>query len=179
MMQSNFPEKRRLDCFASTSIGESAIAADARSEGAAALASSMTATDIHDGFARHTRSSPLTEPWEPIYARYADDAIILALRLARRHTNSRGMVHGGLIRALADNAMGLSCGHKLGGGARLATIGLAVDFIGTAQVGQWLAVEPDVIRTGGTICFAQCLVKADGGPVARTNATFRVVAQKT
>ena len=89
------------------------------------------------------------------------------------------MVHGGLIAALADNAMGLSCGVKLdGGGSRLVTVSLAVDYIGTANVGQWLAIETDVIKTGRTLCFAQCLVKADGEAVARANGTFKVVAPK-
>jgi acyl-coenzyme A thioesterase PaaI-like protein len=59
----------------------------------------------------------------------------------------------------------------------LATIGLSVDFVGTAKVGQWLAVEPDVIKTGNSICFAQCFVKADDVVIARANATFRVVRQ--
>jgi acyl-coenzyme A thioesterase PaaI-like protein len=58
------------------------------------------------------------------------------------------------------------------------TIGLAVDFVGSAQLGQWLAVEPDVIRTGSTICFAQCLIKADDAVIARANGTFRVVPKK-
>ena len=134
-------------------------------------------TDIPDGFGRHTRSSPLTEPWEPIYAKHTDGAVILAVRLARPHTNSRGMVHGGLIAALADNAMGLSCGVKLGG-SRLVTVGLSIDFVGTAQVGQWLAIETDVVKTGKTLCFAQCLVTADGETVARANGTFKVVTPK-
>ena len=131
--------------------------------------------DIPAGFSRHTRTSPLTEPWEPIYAKQTPDAFILALRLARPHTNSRGMVHGGLITALADNAMGLSCGQKLGNGSRLVTASLSIDFVGTAAIGQWLAVESDVIKVGGTLCFAQCLVKADDAICARANATFRVV----
>ena len=58
------------------------------------------------------------------------------------------------------------------------TISLAVDFVGTAQVRQWLAVEPDVIKTGSTICFAQSLIKADDAMIARANATFRVVPRK-
>ena len=37
----------------------------------------------------------------------------------------------------------------------LVTISLAVDFIGSAQIGQWLAIETEVIKTGSTICFAQ------------------------
>ncbi len=104
--------------------------------------------------------------------------MIIGLRLAKPHTNGRGLIHGGLIAALADNAMGYSCAHVMGGASSLVTIGLAVDFIGTAQVGQWLAVESDVIRTGSTICFAQSLVKADDAVIARANATFRVVPKK-
>ena len=104
--------------------------------------------------------------------------MIIGLRLAKPHTNGRGLIHGGLIAALSDNAMGYSCAHVMGGVSSLVTIGLAVDFIGTAQVGQWLVVESDVIKTGRTICFAQSLIKADDDVIARANATFRVVPRK-
>ena len=66
----------------------------------------------------------------------------------------------------------------MGGVSSLVTISLAVDFIGTAEVGQWLAVESDVVKTGKTICFVQSLIKADGVVIARANATFRVVPKK-
>jgi uncharacterized protein (TIGR00369 family) len=136
-------------------------------------------SDIPEGFERHFRQSPLTEPWEPLYSKRTDKAVIIGLRLARPHTNSRGLIHGGLIAALADNAMGLSCGVRLeGGGSRLVTVSLAIDFIGTAQLGQWLTVETDVIKTGGTLCFAQSLIRADEVVIARANATFRVVPKK-
>jgi len=137
----------------------------------------MIATDIPEGFERHFRQSPLTEPWEPIYSKRTADAVIIGLRLAKPHTNSRGLTHGGLITSLADGAMGLSCSVKLGG-ARLLTVSLSIDFIGSAQVGQWLAVETDVIKAGGTLCFAQCFVTADGVNCARANATFHVVRKK-
>ena len=138
----------------------------------------MTVPNIPAGFEPHTRKSPLTEPWEPLYSKRTDNAVIIALRLARPHTNGRGLIHGGLIAALADNAMGYSCAHKMGGVASLVTIGLSVDFVGTAEVGQWLAVESEVIKTGRTICFAQSLIKADDVVIARANATFRVVPKK-
>jgi uncharacterized protein (TIGR00369 family) len=137
----------------------------------------MTSTDIPAGFERHFRQSPLTDPWEPIYSKRVDAAVIIGLRVATAHTNSRGLAHGGLITTLADNAMGLSCAIKLGA-ARLVTVGLGIDFIGPAEIGQWLAVETDVIKTGGTLCFAQCAVTADGEMCARANATFRVVRKQ-
>src|SRR3954468_6849243 len=125
--------------------------------------------DIPGGFEPHYRKSPLTDPWEPLYSKRTGKAVIIGLRLAKPHTNGRGLIHGGLIAALADNAMGHSCGHQMGGASSLGTIALAVDFIGSAQVGQWLAVESDVIKTGNAICFAQSLIKADDVVIARAN----------
>ena len=135
----------------------------------------MTTLDIPTDFEPLARRSPLTEPWQPIYARTTDKAVIIGLRLAEPHTNSRGLIHGGLIAALADAAMGYSCAHRMGNKSSLVTIGLAVDFIGSAKIGQWLTVESEVVKTGSTICFAQCLVTADEAVIARANATFRVV----
>jgi uncharacterized protein (TIGR00369 family) len=134
--------------------------------------------DIPAGFERHFRKSPLTEPWEPIYSKKTDRAVIIGLRLAKPHTNGRGLVHGGLIAALSDNAMGYSCALVMGWTKSLVTISLAVDFVGSGNVGQWLAVETDVIKTGKTICFAQSLIKADDVVIARANGTFRVVPKQ-
>jgi uncharacterized protein (TIGR00369 family) len=143
-----------------------------------ALLMTAAITDIPAGFEPHFRNSPFTDPWEPLYSKRTDRAVIMGLRLAKPHTNARGLIHGGLMASLADNAMGYSCAQVMGGTSSLVTIGLAVDFVGSAQLGQWLAVEPDVIRTGSTICFAQCLIKADDAVIARANGTFRVVPKK-
>jgi uncharacterized protein (TIGR00369 family) len=137
----------------------------------------MTET-IPAGFEPHFRKSPFTDPWEPLYSRRTEKAVHLGLRLAKPHTNSRGLIHGGLIASLADNAMGYSCAQAMGWNASLLTISLSVDYAGSAEIGQWLAVECEVIRTGSTICFAQSLIKADDVVIARANGTFRVVPKK-
>jgi uncharacterized protein (TIGR00369 family) len=138
----------------------------------------MTDQTIAEGFVPQTRGSPLTDPWEPIYWKQTPDAIILGLWLARPHTNARGFVHGGLIAALTDKAMGHSCGYQMRGAVSLVTVSMAIDFISSAQIGQWLTVETDVIKTGSTLCFAQCFAKADGVVIARANGTFRVVKKE-
>ena len=131
-----------------------------------------------DGFERHTRQSPLTDPWEPLYARRLADRIVIGLTVAAPHTNSRGLLHGGLIAALADNAMGLSCGAVLAGkgevGSGLVTVSLGIDYLGRAAIGDWLAFDTDFVRTGRTLCFAGATVTANGEPIARAHATFRV-----
>ncbi|WP_456821942.1 PaaI family thioesterase [Bradyrhizobium sp. USDA 4502] len=135
-------------------------------------------TEIPEGFSPHFRNSPLTDPWQPIYSKKTETSVILGLRLAKPHTNSRGLIHGGLIATLSDNAMGLSCAQRTGWHSSLVTISLAVDYIESAHIGQWLSIETDVIKAGGTICFATSLVKADGVVIARANATFRVLPKK-
>lgn len=133
-------------------------------------------TDTPAGFEPFYRKSPVTEPWEPIFCKKTAEAVILAVRLAKAHTNARGFAHGGFISALADNAMGHSLVTKLDPETKSAiTVNLAVDFLGSAQVGQWVEFTTTFIKTGGTLCFTQCFVTADGTPVARANAVFRVV----
>src|SRR3982074_2104395 len=134
--------------------------------------------DVPSGFDPRLRKTPLTDPCEPLYSKRTDKAVIIGLRLAKPHTNGRGLIHGGLIAALADNAMGHSCAHQMGGVSSLVTIGLAVDFIRTAEVWQWLAGQTDVSKSGSTICFAQSVIKADDAVIARANGTFRVVPKK-
>jgi uncharacterized protein (TIGR00369 family) len=138
----------------------------------------MTTSAIPAGFEPHFRTSPLTDPWEPLYSKRTNKAVIIGLRLAKPHTNGRGLIHGGLIAALADNAMGYSCAQATGWTTTFVTISLAVDFVGTAEIGQWCTVESEVIKTGRTICFAQSLIKADDAVIARANGTFRVVPKK-
>ena len=138
----------------------------------------MTSIAVPEGFEHRSRRSPLTDPWEPIYIKQTPDAIILGVRLDAPHTNARGFVHGGFIAAMTDNAMGHSCAHKMRNAHSLVTVSMSIDFISSAEVGQWFTVETDVIKTGSTICFAQCLVRADDVVIARANGTFRVVPKK-
>ena len=126
------------------------------------------------GFTRHYRQSPVTDPWEPLYSRKGEGAVSIGLQAAPAHANSRGFVHGGLISALADNAMGLSCAETLGDVSGLVTVNLTVDFLGSANLGQWVEITPKVNRAGGRLCFAEALVTADGEPCAKAHATFSI-----
>jgi uncharacterized protein (TIGR00369 family) len=127
------------------------------------------------GFEKHFRSSPLTSPWEPIYSRKTNTAVIIGVHVRKAHTNARGFAHGGFISTLADNAMGLSCLMQLNPSSSLVTINLAVDFLGMAKIGQWLEIDTVFLKIGATICFAQAFVLADATVCAKANASFRVL----
>lgn len=138
--------------------------------------------DIPEGFRPHLRKSPVTEPWEPIYAREAIDRLVLGVRVRPEHCNSRSMPHGGFLAAMADNAMGLSLGVNLANAGQsasgLVTVSLTLDYLGSAKLGQWLAFDTDFVKLGRSICFAEATVRADGTPVARARATFKLLEVK-
>ena len=139
----------------------------------------MTDLSPPDGFTDMTRRSPMTDPWQPLYWREFEDRVQLGLWLAAPHTNARGLVHGGLIAALADNAMGYTIKRQFEVAGRetagLVTVSLSVDFLGRASLGQWLEFDTDFVKPGGTICFARQIVRADAAPIARASATFKIV----
>ena len=130
---------------------------------------------LPEGFERHTRRSGLTDPWQPIYARHAPDGVSLAIRAGAAHANSRGWVHGGLITALADNAMGLSCQQRLEDASSVVTVSLSVDFTGPAKVGHWIEFRAEVVKTGKSLCFASARILADDSICTRVSGVFKVV----
>jgi uncharacterized protein (TIGR00369 family) len=130
------------------------------------------------GFKPHARRSPFTDPFEPLFARIDDGDYRLGTRLRPIHCNSRGLVHGGFIATLADNAMGLSCGLALSQAGRkvlgMVTVNLAVDYVGQAKVGDWLETQSTIIKLGGSLAFVETRLMSHDLIVARANATFKI-----
>lgn len=133
-------------------------------------------TDAPPGWSRHTRSSPAIAAWEPIYARTEDRLFRLGIRIAERHCNSRGLLHGGVVATLADNAMGLTLGLALDGATQgILTQSITIDYIGAGKLGQWFEITPRLVHAGQRSGVVDALLTADGEVVGRANASFRIV----
>ncbi len=139
----------------------------------------MPDTDtIPPGYEPHFRSSPVTAPWEPIYVRRDGSTLSLGLRIAAAHCNARGLLHGGVISALADNAMGLACVLETDNSSAL-TVNLSVDFLAIGQIGQWLEVRSHPAKVGRSMAFADARIMADGALIAKAAATFRLTPRSS
>lgn len=135
------------------------------------------------GYEPHFRSSPFTEPLEPLYSKWEDGAFFLGVRIAEPHTNARGMAHGALFTLLADNAMGLAAIGKAangeqGGGWSALTVSITIDFMGIVQKGQWLEARVPLARPGKTLGFTSAELLADGELVAKASGVFRMIARR-
>jgi uncharacterized protein (TIGR00369 family) len=130
--------------------------------------------DVPTGFEAHVRKSPVTDPWEPLYAKRYGEAFSLGLRIAHSHCNARGLLHGGVISALADNAMELACVTQMES-VSAPTVSLSVDFLTVGRSGQWLEVRAVPAKLGRTLAFADARIEADGEMIAKAAAIFRIV----
>ena len=128
---------------------------------------------IPKGYRALERLSPFNALVGPLYARQrAGKELSIGLRIEDKHTNSRGICHGGVLATVADLALGYAMHVKMGGKAAFVTAHLAVDYAGSARVGDWIEAQVEIQRVGTRLAFANCYLVAAGRPIVRASAIF-------
>lgn len=125
------------------------------------------------GFRRLEGLSPFNALVGPLYERRDERGVSIGLRVDEKHTNSRGICHGGLLATLADLALGYALagqGHPLSGS--FFTVQLSIDYASPAKAGDWIESEVEVQHAGARLAFANCYLVAEGRRIARASAIF-------
>jgi acyl-coenzyme A thioesterase 13 len=130
-----------------------------------------------EGFSPLFRTSPVLDMIGPIYYRGKGKALVLGLRIEHKHCNARGTIHGGILAALADVALGYTMAFSTEPPTSLVTASLSLDFAGTANVGDWLETNVDIQKQGSRLAFANCFITVDGVRIVRASAVFMVTGQ--
>ena len=125
------------------------------------------------GFEPFTRISPFIELIGPLFERRIGDKLSLGLRVEKKHSNNRGICHGGVLATLADVALGYAMVEKIGAKG-FVTAQLALDYAGAANLGDWVESDVEVQRAGSRLAFANCYLKAGGQRIVRASAIFAV-----
>ena len=79
-------------------------------------------------------------PW---FEKAEGDRLIRGFLPEKRHANSLGIVHGGMLAAFLDSAMGTAVFHTLQ--RRAVTLRLTLDYLGPGRIGDWLQAEGWVV----------------------------------
>ena len=132
---------------------------------------------IPDAFRRIERLSPFNALVGPLYERRDGENVSIGLVIEKKHTNSRGICHGGVLATLADLALGYAMLAKSGDGGdkrqgSFLTAHLAVDYAGAAKVGDWIESQVEIQRVGARLAFANCYLVANDKPIVRASAIF-------
>lgn len=92
-----------------------------------------------------------------------------------KHTNIRGVIHGGALMSLADMAMGLACASL---GRRIVTLDLNINFIGRTKEGDTVTASTKVIHHDKTTIIVEGdITDRKEKLLAKTRGTFFVIGE--
>jgi uncharacterized protein (TIGR00369 family) len=99
--------------------------------------------------------------------------VVLRMRVDRRHKQVHGVVHGGVLAALADTAGGLATYMACPRGTRVATIEMKINYLEAVEEGT-VSADAHVVRLGAHIAVVDCDVRDDRRLVGKALMTYFV-----
>ena len=145
---------------------------------------------VPEGFAPLETESPFIANVGPLYIRATEEHAHLGLLIEEHHCNSRGRLHGAMVAALADIALGQNVArafaingvfHDSQGapipGVGMVTVNMSIDFAGTAAAGDWIEVSVDIQRAGKRMAFANAYLERRGERIARVSGVYQVITK--
>lgn len=99
--------------------------------------------------------------------------VILQMRVDKRHKQVHGVVHGGVLAALADTAGGLATYMACPRGTRVATIEMKINYLEAVEEGT-VTADARVVRSGAHIAVVDCDVRDDRRLVGKALMTYFV-----
>ena len=130
--------------------------------------------DFPDAFKVSDPSDPLETLTGPFYQRKGGPISEVFLLAERKHCNSGGVVHGGLLMTMADLALCAACRDGLEG-ERAITVSLNSEFLAAAMEGDFVTAKAELTRRGKSMAFARCLITAGNKTVLAASAVTKRV----
>jgi len=105
-------------------------------------------------------------------AKAARGRVVLRMRVKPIHKQVHGVVHGGVLAALADTAGGFAS-WTTASGSRVATIEMKINYLEAVEGGVILA-DAKVVRSGKHIAVVDCDIRDEKRLVGKALMTFYV-----
>lgn len=131
-------------------------------------------------------TAPPADGWEPVttgnfltltgpfWRRQADDRYEYGLLAQSKHANHRNIVHGGVVMAFADYALGRAAADAVGHHNQV-TVQLDVQFVSAAELGELLIGRGEVMRRTSSLFFLRGTVEVAGRVIASANGIWKAV----
>ena len=130
----------------------------------------LAASDVHEGI----RTSNTARQLGFVIEKAERGKVTLRMPVKALHKQVYGVVHGGVLAALADTAGGLATYMACPRGTRVATVEMKINFLEAVEAGTVFA-EAEVVRRGRHIAVVDCDVRDDRGRlVTKALMTFFV-----
>ena len=124
------------------------------------------------------QTSPYYKSMGMTLAEVGDGHAVLRLEIQAQHLNADGILHGGVLPAIADGAMGNALRTIRGEGSQVFTAEVNLQFLRPVTGGTLLA-DGRVVQSGRRLSFAEAEIRdeASGKVYARATGVFIIEAK--
>lgn len=137
----------------------------------------MNELSLPDGFRPLHGIAAFLDTIGPLYVKSVGKSRVIAVRVAAKHLNMRGIAHGGMLVTLADSALGINLSYRDDPPRPMVTVSLASDFLEPAKEGEWLEAHVQIQRMGAHLAFASCNLDVGAKTVLRASGVFFILAE--
>lgn len=113
----------------------------------------------------------------PFYERKDGPISEVYLLAERKHCNTSGVVHGGLLMTMADLALCAACRDGLDG-ARAITVSLNAEFLAAGLEGDFVSAKAELTRRGKSMAFARCILSAGDRRIMTASAVTKLAPRR-
>jgi uncharacterized protein (TIGR00369 family) len=110
----------------------------------------------------------------PLWQRGEGEDIAFGFIAEEKHLNRRNVVHGGMLMAFADQALGLTA-REANEALPQATIQLDTQFIAPVAVGEFVETKAQVVRRTRSVLFMRGTLTVEGRIVASVSGIWKVL----
>lgn len=112
----------------------------------------------------------------PVYSREEPGDHRCAFLAQPRHANLLGVAQGGMLMTAGDRALGLAAWRVAG--KPCATIQFSMQFVSAGRMGDWIVVEPEIVRVTSSLVFLRGTLRAGDRVVASADGVWRILAER-
>jgi uncharacterized protein (TIGR00369 family) len=110
----------------------------------------------------------------PVWSKGDGEARRMAFLAEERHLNGAGVVHGGMLMAFADQALG-SAAHRVSAPQRQVTVQLDTHFTAAVRAGDFVEATCRIVRQTRSLIFVACTLSVGNEVVSVSNGVWKVL----
>ena len=133
--------------------------------------------DPPKGFKRSTTRGPYTSHNGPFFHKTNDTGFWHGVRVQKRHCNSKGITHGGMLMSFADGLLGTAVYRETQTVA--LTVRMNADFLSSARPGEWLEGTARVTKATKSVAFCEAELFVGGRSVMKATGVFKLMTRHT
>jgi uncharacterized protein (TIGR00369 family) len=130
-------------------------------------------SDPPAGFQESQTRGPYTSHNGPFFHKTTEEGFWHGVRVQKRHCNSKGITHGGMLMAFADGLLGTAV--YLETKTVALTARMNSDFLSSARPGEWLEGTARVTRATSSVAFCEAELYVGKRSVLRATGVFKLM----